>query len=160
MNVLSIITCNKGTSLYSVHCHPGSKRTRQNEDDDFQTMQPIEKKCLKKTKDCSIGRKNIKKVVSRDLYLKRSSDILVGLMRSLNNNQLEAVRDLGFESLMHIGITEIPSKLAFWLLSNFEPISCSIVVDNNRKLHISEEDVFLTLGIPKGGIMMKEDETN
>lgn len=78
---------------------------------------------------------------------------LVETMMHLNLAQRLAVQNMGFGSLFHVSITEIPIRIATWCVEQFEPRSCSLRMANNRpSIHISEEDVRATLGIPKGSI--------
>ncbi|KAG6388843.1 hypothetical protein SASPL_150279 [Salvia splendens] len=91
-------------------------------------------------------------VVNR-MKLRRSPKFLVEMMELLNENQLQAVRDMGFGHLIHFNITSIPSQLAYWLLYNFDPITCSVKVRGQR-VHLTEEDVHMTMGFPRGEIMI------
>nr|GMC68088.1 uncharacterized protein LOC109154771 [Ipomoea batatas] len=53
---------------------------------------------------------------------------------------------MGLDHLREHQISRIPGKLAWWLLTNFDARSCSLRVQDGKELHITEEDVALTLG--------------
>ncbi|KAG6390753.1 hypothetical protein SASPL_148498 [Salvia splendens] len=91
-------------------------------------------------------------VVNR-MKLRRSPKFLVEMMELLNENQRQAVQDMGFGHLIHFNITSIPSQLAYWLLYNFDPITCSVKARGQR-VHLTEEDVHMTMGFPRGEIMI------
>lgn len=78
---------------------------------------------------------------------------LVETLMHLNEAQRITVQHMGFGSLFHVSITEIPIRIAMWCVEQFEPRSYSFKMTNSRPpIHISEEDVRVTLGIPKGSI--------
>nr|GMD63636.1 uncharacterized protein LOC109154771 [Ipomoea batatas] len=52
---------------------------------------------------------------------------------------------MGFDHLREQQISRVPKKLAWWLLNNFDARSCSLRVQDGKELHITEEDVSLTL---------------
>ncbi|KAG6424452.1 hypothetical protein SASPL_114870 [Salvia splendens] len=91
-------------------------------------------------------------VVNR-MKLRRSPKFLVEMMELLNENQQHAVQDMEFGHLIHFNITSIPSQLAYWLLYNFDHITCSVKVRGQR-VHLTEEDVHMTMGFPRGEIMI------
>lgn len=66
-----------------------------------------------------------------------------------------AVQSLGFGALLHLNITEIPGKLAYWCASQFDQLTCSILMPDGTQLHISEEDIWVTVGVPKGTIAIE-----
>nr|GMC66491.1 hypothetical protein DM860_015094 [Ipomoea batatas] len=63
---------------------------------------------------------------------------------------------MGFDHLREQQISRIPGKLAWWLLTNFDARSCSLRVQDGKELHITEEDVALTLGFPRGNIRIEK----
>ncbi|XP_031114080.1 uncharacterized protein LOC116017606 [Ipomoea triloba] len=63
---------------------------------------------------------------------------------------------MGFDHLREQQISRVPGKLAWWLLNNFDARSCSLRVQDGKELHITEEDVALTLGFPRGNIRIEK----
>lgn len=77
--------------------------------------------------------------------------LLVESLPLMNDIQRESIKAIGMGALLDLGVHEIPHKLAYYILSNFNECSSELILDDgNRRLHIDEEDVFLTLGLPKG----------
>ncbi|KAL1536350.1 RING-type E3 ubiquitin transferase [Salvia divinorum] len=83
----------------------------------------------------------------------RSPRFIVEMMGELNDNQLRAVEEMGFGHLIHFNITDIPSLISYGLLQKFDSLRCSIMLGNER-IHISDNDVHLTMGFPRGGRMI------
>ncbi|KAG6433467.1 hypothetical protein SASPL_105081 [Salvia splendens] len=75
------------------------------------------------------GRNNL----SKRLLVKRKPQFLVDAMSKLNEAQINAVKELGFENVLHFSIDYIPSRLA-------------------------EEDVELLYGFPRGDIIYYRDK--
>lgn len=74
----------------------------------------------------------------------------------MNDAQKNGVIGMGFGPLMNMKLKELPMKLAYWLLENFDENTCEIIInDGKRRLHIEEQDVWLTLGMPKGNTNLK-----
>ncbi|KAL1541069.1 hypothetical protein AAHA92_25333 [Salvia divinorum] len=109
------------------------------------TAQP--KKIVKQVKKSNMqGNKKMK--------LKRGPREFVDMMKSLTKEQLAAVEEMGFGKLIHFDITAIPAKLAYALLESFDQATCSIKLHRGT-LHISEEDVYVTLGLPQGEMKIR-----
>ncbi|KAL1554277.1 hypothetical protein AAHA92_14855 [Salvia divinorum] len=86
----------------------------------------------------------------RTLAGRRSPLYFVEMLQSLNDKQRAAVKEIGVDTLLHYNIKSIPRVLARYLLENFEPISCTIVLNSDDLLFLDEEDVHITLGFPMG----------
>ncbi|KAG6424720.1 hypothetical protein SASPL_115140 [Salvia splendens] len=71
-----------------------------------------------------------------------------------NNKQTEinSVKEMGFESILDFKIDSIPSILAFSLLKSFDEQECKINLNNGKSITITEEDVELVYGFPRGDI--------
>lgn len=82
---------------------------------------------------------------------------LVTLLKELNPQQKNAVKELGFESLFSLEVTTLPSSLCHWLVKNFDPYSRSIPLANER-LKLTEYDVHSCLGFHFGGEQVVEVE--
>lgn len=87
------------------------------------------------------------------MKLTRSRGFIVEMMGELNDKQLRAVEEMGFGHLIHFNITDIPSQISYGLLQKFDSLRCSIMLGNER-IHISENDVHLTMGFPMGRRMI------
>ncbi|CAH9105280.1 unnamed protein product [Cuscuta epithymum] len=90
------------------------------------------------------------KVQYHSLYTRSSPNVVMNAISKLSHKQREQVREVGFGALLDLGIRELPSKLGYWIVDNFDPISCSLKLGKGRKIHITEEDVELVLGFPRG----------
>ncbi|KAG6392635.1 hypothetical protein SASPL_146859 [Salvia splendens] len=90
--------------------------------------------------------------VSQRLLVKRKPLFFVDAISQLNEAQINSVNEMGFESVLHYIIDYIPSRLAFSLLKSFDEEKCKIKLCNGKKIHITEEDVELVYGFPRGDI--------
>nr|GMC80440.1 rac-like GTP-binding protein 5 [Ipomoea batatas] len=77
-------------------------------------------------------------------------------LQNLTDAQYQSLREMGFDHLREHQISRVPGKLAWWLLNNFDARSCSLRVHDGKELHITEEDVALTLGFPRGNIRIEK----
>lgn len=77
---------------------------------------------------------------------------LVDACCKMNEAQRNAVKDLGFEHILALGITEVPSRMAYWVVNCFEPRSCELVLESGRRIHIEPQDVHRVFGFPMGKI--------
>nr|GLL37358.1 uncharacterized protein LOC109155335 [Ipomoea trifida] len=77
-------------------------------------------------------------------------------LQNLTDAQSQSLREMGFDHLREQQISRVPGKLAWWLLNNFDARSCSLRVHDGKELHITEEDVALTLGFPRGNIRIEK----
>nr|GMC50860.1 uncharacterized protein LOC109154771 [Ipomoea batatas] len=77
-------------------------------------------------------------------------------LQNLTDAQSQSLREMGFDHLREHQISRVPGKLAWWLLNNFDARSCSLRVHDGKELHITEEDVALTLGFPRGNIRIEK----
>ncbi|VFQ95891.1 unnamed protein product [Cuscuta campestris] len=62
-----------------------------------------------------------------------------------------AVEKIGFGSVLKLDIWELPSRLGLWVVSNYDARSSCLKLLDNRKMHITAEDVNTVLGWPIGG---------
>ncbi|KAL1545900.1 hypothetical protein AAHA92_22572 [Salvia divinorum] len=92
------------------------------------------------------------------LKVKRTPRNFVGALKTLNDKQISSVKAMGFGALLHYNVIVIPSKLAYWVLDNFDPISCSIRLPGGGALHIDEKDVQVMFGFPRGDIRVERSE--
>ena len=74
---------------------------------------------------------------------------LYEVMKNLKNKQKEAVKSLGFGSLLQFDLNVMPSRLGYWLLQRFDGKSGTLTVFD-QTIHITNELVFHTFGFPMG----------
>ncbi|KAH9620903.1 hypothetical protein KSS87_007856 [Heliosperma pusillum] len=70
-----------------------------------------------------------------------------------SDNQILAIKQMGFEGLLHLQTDTIPGNLAYWLVSTFDPYK-GCLLDGN--LPILEEDIHACMGIPMGPLVVDE----
>lgn len=73
-------------------------------------------------------------------------------MECMTPQQRASVYSIGFGALFDFKIVEIPGRIGWWCLTNFEPKTCCIIMRHGSKLRITEHDVWLTLGLPNGSL--------
>ncbi|XP_042056147.1 uncharacterized protein LOC121800696 [Salvia splendens] len=116
---------------------------------------PARKKQAKASSDKSITCK----IRRPKLVIKIGVKVLVDAIEKMNSKQLAALEDMGFGQLVHLKIRYIPADMAFSLLENFNHDNCSrIKLVDDQPLHITEEDVYATLGLPRGELMIKSQK--
>ncbi|KAH9603319.1 hypothetical protein KSS87_021789 [Heliosperma pusillum] len=83
-----------------------------------------------------------------------------GIYKFINNptnkpsdNQILAIKQMGFEGLLHLQTDTVPGNLAYWLVSTFDPYK-GCLLDGN--LPILEEDIHACMGIPMGPLIVDE----
>ncbi|KAL6511267.1 hypothetical protein OROHE_020491 [Orobanche hederae] len=76
--------------------------------------------------------------------------VLVNTIEKLNDIQKQEIIDMGFGHILLLSIKEVPSMLGYWVLDNFNPITCEIKLQGGRRLHIDDNDVHRAFGLPKG----------
>ncbi|KAL6558275.1 hypothetical protein OROMI_018625 [Orobanche minor] len=76
--------------------------------------------------------------------------VLVNTIEKLNDIQKKEIVDMGFGHILLLSIKEVPSMLGYWVVNNFNPITCEIKLQDGRRLHIDDNDVYRVFGLPKG----------
>ncbi|GFQ01367.1 hypothetical protein PHJA_002280600 [Phtheirospermum japonicum] len=95
-----------------------------------------------------------KRTSSDDRVLTRMSP-----KKLLSQNQRQAVKDIGFGSLLEIRINECDGKLCRYLVDNFDVCRCGLDF-GKEEIILIEEDVLCTLDFPKGGLAVVEKNAN
>ncbi|KAL6581057.1 hypothetical protein OROMI_006980 [Orobanche minor] len=90
----------------------------------------------------------------RKLRTRTSPFSLVTSFGTMTDEQKAAVRSLGFELILRLSITDIPSRLAYWVVDKFDPCSCELVLENGKSIHVEPIDVHRVLGFPMGKILI------
>ncbi|KAL3638093.1 hypothetical protein CASFOL_017963 [Castilleja foliolosa] len=81
---------------------------------------------------------------------------LVKALRAMNDRQRSVVTEMGFVLLFRLDAPkELPTKLCYWLLENFEPKTCELVLTNGRRLHVEAADVEPVLGLQSGRVLIE-----
>ncbi|KAL6584323.1 hypothetical protein OROMI_003612 [Orobanche minor] len=57
---------------------------------------------------------------------------------------------MGFQAVRDLNINTIPSRLAYWVVDNFNHNSYELLLTRNRRIIVSEDDVTRVYGFPKG----------
>lgn len=82
------------------------------------------------------------------------------LIPNLSPKQRQDVTDMGFGSVLGFKIKDVPTKLGFWLLENFNEDTCVLDVDG-KQISITKETVRDVLGLPMGCVAVESrDETD
>nr|GMC95617.1 uncharacterized protein LOC109155364 [Ipomoea batatas] len=79
---------------------------------------------------------------------------LVRAVSKMSARQRDWVVEIGMGHLLQLEVTDTPSRLGFWLVSNFDPNDLSLTIQGHRKLQITKDDVAATLGMPFGGTVI------
>uniref|UniRef100_A0A803LSJ6 Uncharacterized protein n=1 Tax=Chenopodium quinoa TaxID=63459 RepID=A0A803LSJ6_CHEQI len=95
-----------------------------------------------------------KSVVYGTLRNKMSPSSVVNVFKKFSEDQLIAIRAIGFGSLEFLKVSQLPLQLGFWLVKHFDAQSCSLNIPDSKLFKITEQHVHEVLGLPVGGIEM------
>jgi hypothetical protein len=88
---------------------------------------------------------------SKRLKSKTSTTAFIETISGLTPLQMDVVREMGFGSVFDWMIKDIPSRLAYWLADRFDPVACTVKLnDGMKEIRITEKDVETYLGLPRG----------
>ncbi|GJW13821.1 ulp1 protease family, C-terminal catalytic domain-containing protein [Tanacetum coccineum] len=74
---------------------------------------------------------------------------LFRIMTNLTEEQRKSVREMGFGGILEYRLSEIPTRLGYWVLDKFDEDSCSLIFSGNT-IPVTREAVHEVLGIPMG----------
>nr|GMD95536.1 ulp1 protease family, C-terminal catalytic domain-containing protein [Ipomoea batatas] len=86
------------------------------------------------------------------LRSRASSSQFLDALQGLNAAQAAIVLEMGFGSLLHLHIVELLTRMGYWLVENYNPRNSTLYIADGTRLCITEEDVQLILGFPKGDL--------
>ena len=107
----------------------------------------VHTKVLKKAKE--------KKSKAKEFNHRMSPKWLYQLITNLNDKQQEVVKEIGIRGFLHLKTDMTLAKLAVLLVRNFDICSCFLLLAHGT-MRVTEEDVYLTLGLPKGSVEVIE----
>lgn len=81
-------------------------------------------------------------------------------LSSVSDEQKRDIVELGFGCLLSLRIDKMPSKLGRWLVEHFDTCRRAIKLASNDELRVTEEDVYLTMGFPRGCKHVEEAKKN
>ena len=84
---------------------------------------------------------------------------LYSFLSDLSYRYKSDITELGFQFLLALRIEKVPSKLARWLVESFDTCRRAIKLCGGE-LRIFEEDVYLTMGFPRGSKSVHEARKN
>ncbi|KAL6549672.1 hypothetical protein OROHE_008403 [Orobanche hederae] len=70
-------------------------------------------------------------------------------LSKLNEKQVSAIDEMGFQAVRDLNINTIPSRLAYWVVDNFNHNSSELLLTRNRRILVTEDDVTRVYGFPK-----------
>jgi len=85
---------------------------------------------------------------------------LYTFLSDISEEQRKNIYELGFQFLLSLRIEKIPSRLARWLVESFDTCRRAIKLCGGDELRIGEEDVYLTMGFPRGSKPVSEARKN
>uniref|UniRef100_A0A803N9Y1 Uncharacterized protein n=1 Tax=Chenopodium quinoa TaxID=63459 RepID=A0A803N9Y1_CHEQI len=93
-------------------------------------------------------------VVYGTLRNRMSPSSVVNVFKEFSEDQLIAIRAIGFGSLEFLKVSQLPLHLGFWLVKHFDAHSCTLNIPDSEPFKITEQHVHEVLGLPAGGIEM------
>uniref|UniRef100_A0A803MPT5 Uncharacterized protein n=1 Tax=Chenopodium quinoa TaxID=63459 RepID=A0A803MPT5_CHEQI len=106
---------------------------------------------LEETKSSNEG-EDLKSHVYGTLHSRMSPSSIVQVIEKCSENQLKAIRAIGFGSIEFLKVTQLPLQLGLWLVHHFDANTCSLNILDYEPFCITEEHVHQVLGLPMGGI--------
>jgi len=85
---------------------------------------------------------------------------LSSFLSDISYEQKNDIIELGFQFLLALRIEKMLLKLARWLAESFDTCRRVIKLCEGDELRILEEDVYLTLGFPRGSKPVNEARKN
>ncbi|PWA67953.1 Peptidase C48, SUMO/Sentrin/Ubl1 [Artemisia annua] len=76
------------------------------------------------------------------------------LLPKLTTKQREDIKEMGFGTVLGFSIKDVPTRLSYWLLDNFDEDNCVLNVDG-KAISVTRETVRDVLGIPMGSVPVK-----
>ncbi|PWA90628.1 Peptidase C48, SUMO/Sentrin/Ubl1 [Artemisia annua] len=73
------------------------------------------------------------------------------LLPKLSTKQKQDVTEMGFGAVLGFRIKDVPTRLSYWLLDNFDEDRCVLAIDG-KEISITRETVRDVLGIPMGNV--------
>nr|GMD70675.1 Peptidase C48, SUMO/Sentrin/Ubl1 [Ipomoea batatas] len=72
--------------------------------------------------------------------------------------QTAAIIEMGFASLFHLQIDNLPTRMGYWLVENYNPIprNSTLYLADGTRVSITKEDVQLVLGFPRGDLKIEK----
>ncbi|KAL8153340.1 hypothetical protein V2J09_011100 [Rumex salicifolius] len=71
--------------------------------------------------------------------------------KEFSTAQRQAIIDLGFEALLEWQIRDFPMRLGYYVCKSFDPLKCTIKLNDGKEILMTEEDPHDYLGLPIGG---------
>ncbi|KAK9048005.1 hypothetical protein SSX86_033033 [Deinandra increscens subsp. villosa] len=141
-------------------------------DDDFEIPKPSKKKtCETKTSkielnaDGDIGRQSKEKTSEAQEYFpfngerlnmrSKAENIISIFQNCLSKERIDAIKAIGFGSMASLSISSVPTKLGYWLLSNYDHKTNMLNI-GSEKLKLTAQIVNRILGIPMGKLEVDE----
>ena len=78
---------------------------------------------------------------------------IVKIVKNLSNEQIDAVKEIGFGRLLDLNCKHLDHEICDWLVRNFNPTECSLTV-YERMMFITAFDVQKIVGIRSEGIVV------
>ncbi|KAJ0930589.1 hypothetical protein HanPSC8_Chr04g0151121 [Helianthus annuus] len=139
----------------SVNITSEKDRLRDPDDDFVDTPPPGKrrKSAAKRGTSCGMHqqvRQPYKPFTGARIRPKIGIDNLITLASGLNEEQGQKVDEIGFGSIFGYKVTGVPTALANWLVTNYDPDNGILNVDGGRTVNISSELVRSVFGLPMG----------
>lgn len=85
-----------------------------------------------------------------------SPNSLMTAIRSMNEEQKQAVIDIGFGSILNMKFEEIPTRIGYFVVDNFDERTGKIKLKNGS-IHVTKQVIHDMLGVPMGGLEIKAE---
>ena len=88
------------------------------------------------------------------LRTRMSLKSLYSIITKLSEEQRKTVTEIGFRSLLGQSLPECHGQLSRYLVKSFDYCKTVIVLKNNEKVDITEDNVFAMYNIPRENCML------
>ncbi|MFS7927720.1 hypothetical protein Hanom_Chr04g00312401 [Helianthus anomalus] len=109
----------------------------------------VTKKHSKKGQQPKPEHREFFKYSNEAILLRFQPNSYMDTVRRFSKKQIDDVRDMGFGAILDININHISTRLAYWLVRNFDEKLDKLNVGNHQ-IKITSNTVYEVFGLPKG----------
>nr|GFA13845.1 RNA-directed DNA polymerase, eukaryota, reverse transcriptase zinc-binding domain protein [Tanacetum cinerariifolium] len=132
------------------------RRGRPMKDNDEEKNQTVGSKG-KKNKDSSKSKKTNENNRNCKIRTRTTPTALFNAIAILNDDRKKCLHEMGFASMIGMGIYELPGKLGYYVIDNFDS-ETNVLSLNDSSILVTLESVNDILGIPMGGCSIESLE--
>ncbi|KAJ0473287.1 hypothetical protein HanOQP8_Chr15g0574861 [Helianthus annuus] len=128
---------------------PPQKKKKHEKKEDKKKSKIVTKKHSKKGQQPKTEHREFFKYSNEAILLRCQPNSYMDTVRRFSKKQIDDVRDMGFGAILDININHISTRLANWLVRNFDEKLDKLNVGHHQ-IKITSNTVYEVFGLPKG----------